>query len=175
MKSAKWLSAAVLCVLACTPGGPIRVQSYWGTTIYRFHRHATYAWSATSPVGNPDRDTEAVHQLIRACIECALQEMHYIRAEEGVTPDFYISYRVGSGYQPTSSGPTNVALLAIEAHGADGRLIWGGWANGSVNSTLTPEVRRARVEHSVWAILGQFAPDPECHCSHCAHPPHGSH
>lgn len=149
---------ALAGLVGCTPGGPIRVRSFWGTTIERMPHSSTYAWWSG---GAETRATDAsLDELIRHRIDVELQEFGFRRVDDPAQATFLVSYIAGHGFHPTSRGPTDLAILAVEAHNPDGRLIWRGWADGSVDPGATPEVRRARLTEAVRVIIKQF--HPEC-------------
>lgn len=152
------LPVILLNTSGCTPGGPVRVRAYWGTTTERMPRNSTYDWRITEDETYAAPADPRLHALIRENIDAGLASHGYARSAAGMQPDFLVSYRTGSGFQPTESGPTNLAMLAIETRTADGRPIWSGWADGAIDPALPPEVRKARIEQVIRAILNQFGP-----------------
>jgi len=144
-------------VLSCT-NGLTRVDSYWGATTERFYRSAVYDWWPQAEKQAPQKGVEKLHWLIYDNIEAVLEEMGYRKRAGEIKPDFLIAFHIGSGLQPSSSGPQNVAMLTIEAYAPDGHLVWRGWAEGSVDTSLPPEARKSRIESAVRATLHQFEP-----------------
>lgn len=160
MKRERGLLIPVVLLLmgGCTSGGPVQVHAYWGTTIDRMPRNSTYDWRVTEPEAAAVSADPKLHALIRDNIEAGLAHHGYARSAAGTQPDFLVSYRAGSGFQPSATGPTNLAMLAIETRTAEDRTIWSGWADGAIDSSLPPEVRKARIERVIQAILDQFGP-----------------
>jgi hypothetical protein len=133
------------------------VESYWGSTIHRLPRGATYAWAIDDGAAAPPQNDD-VDQLIRGRTEQLLDKMGYRKHTDSAKPDFLVSFRAGSGLQPSSSGPQRMALLTIEAISTEGRLIWRGSAEGVVDPSLTPEERTKRIKRAVRLILKPFKP-----------------
>lgn len=160
MKRERGLLIPVVLLLmgGCTAGGPVQVHAYWGTTIDRMPRNSTYDWRVTEQEAAAASADPELHALIRKNIDDCLASHGYVRSAAGARPDFLVSYRAGSGFQPSSAGPTNLAMLSIEARTVEGRAIWSGWAEGAIDSSLPPEVRKARIERVIQAILDQFGP-----------------
>jgi len=152
------IPAIAIWIGGCTPGGRVHVHAYWGTTTERMPRFSTYDWHITQREADAASADPKLHALIRVTIDHGLSYHGYIRSAGGAQPDFLVSYRAGSGFQPSDTGPANRALLAIEARTPDDRPIWSGWADGAIDPSLTPEVRKARIEQVIRTILDQFAP-----------------
>jgi hypothetical protein len=157
----QWYAASMLVLVGasgCSSGGYFRVRSYWDTTLERMCYGNCYQWLAGANETTPSLADPDLHAFIQCRIEADLANLGYQRCPDEGSPDFFISYRSGTGIQPTSSGPTNMALLAIEAHRGDGRLLWRGWAEGAIDASTPPEVRRERIESAINRILREFHP-----------------
>lgn len=148
----------VLLAAGCAPGGPIRVLSYWGTTFERMPEGAAYAWAVSRQEVDPQVVDSGLLDFMRAEIDRGLNELGYAPANGELAPSFFVSLQVGSSLQPSSAGPTEVALMTIETHAPSGRLLWRGWAEGNVDASHPPEVRKAMVERAIRQTLHEFAP-----------------
>jgi len=134
----------------------MRTRSYWGTTTERVSPGSSYQWRASAEESAMAASDPPLYKLIRDNVERGLACRGYTLRPGDAPPEFFISLRMGSGVQPSSAGPANMALLAVEAHAPDGRIIWRGWAEGTLDPTQPPEVRKARIELAICQILDEF-------------------
>ena len=143
----------------CTSAPPTRVHSYWGLTTQRPPRDATFAWSLESNAPGTLSGDEALMAMIRERTESGLINLGYRKREGRASAEFYVSCRLTTRVQPSDAGPIDSGSLVIDAvSGADGRLIWRGWAEGPTDPSLPPEVRQQRIENAVTEILDRFRP-----------------
>jgi len=147
-----------LFALGCATVPPTRVHSYWGSTAQRPSRDATFAWSL-EPSSEGESGDAALMEMIRERTEAGLISLGYRKRDGRTSADLYVSCRLTTSFQPTDQGPIDSGSLVIDVvSGADGRLIWRGWAEGPVDRSLPPEARQKRVEAAVHQILEQFKP-----------------
>lgn len=152
------LASAVFAVLSAgCSHGHMRVRSYWATTLERMPWGSTYDWFSEANVTTSTLADPELHGFTQREIERGLADLGYVH-EPGGEPDFLISYRSSMGVESTSWGPANKALLAIQAHRPGGRVIWRGWAEGEVDTSSPPEVRRERLHGTIRRILEEFRP-----------------
>ncbi len=150
-----------LCLLVgCAPGGPMQVQSYWGTTATPFEKGATFTWRSSEAADQKEEGREEIEEIIRTNVEGRLEEMGYVHHAGSGPPSFWITQGLRKRTQPgLGVGSEEVAGLIIEVTApADGQLVWRGWAEARIDYSLAPEVRRARIERAVREIMKQFAP-----------------
>jgi hypothetical protein len=155
-----WLAGLTLIALVggCASTPPTRVQSHWGSTAHRPSPGATFAWSL-EPSAEGAVDDPALMAMVRERAEAELLASGYRRREGASSADLYVSCRLTTSLQPTDQGPIDKGALVIDVvSGADGRLIWRGWADGPVDPSLPPEARRQRIEEAVRDIVAQFRP-----------------
>lgn len=158
--SVKFLCGLVLIFLVgCQQ--PIRVKSYWSASFERMRHGATYAWGVSQQAVDMPVVESGLLDFLHSEVDRGLTEMGYVLNTGEERPDFLISLDVGSSLQPSSEGPTQVALMTLEARAASGRLLWRGWAEGRVDSSHPPEVRRELVQRAIHQTLLEFAPEKE--------------
>lgn len=142
----------------CASAPPARVRAYWGATTKRLPRDSTFAWSIKSSTTQSDVSDE-LKTFIREKTEEGLVNLGYRKREGTAIADYYVSSQITTGMQPSDAGPIDTGSLVIDVvSGADGRLIWQGWAEGQLDPSLSPEARRKRLEDAVKRILEQFRP-----------------
>lgn len=172
MRAAALVLVSFAAGLSAGCGPKIRAKSYWATTAYRMDCGSTYAWNENNRVEANGQVDPGLISFLEHRIETELALLCYEQRTQSDEADFLITYHAGAAFQPTSSGPTNMGLLAVEAHTGDGRLIWRGWAEAALSTFTTPELRRDRLEETIRVIMREFHPEcfregdpPACHCS----------
>ncbi len=151
----------VLVVAACRSGGPVQVYTYWGATVERLPANSSYDWwpSGTALRASNEPADEGLERLVRQTVEAELEAMGFHKRSPDADVDFYVWLHLGRGFQPSASGPENRAMLMVDIlDSSDEHRIYRAWADAAVDPTLTPEERKARIQHAVREVLKPLAP-----------------
>jgi hypothetical protein len=137
---------------------PVRVHSYWGTTIERPAAGSVYDWSAESGHLEPGQD-ERVAKAVQEDVERELSAMGFVKRDGTQQLDLLVSAHMGRGLQPSPSGQEQRANLTVRIISAvDGRVIYCATADALIEPTLSPEERRSRLDYAVGELLRPLSP-----------------
>lgn len=155
----------LVLVPACQSSGPVRVHSYWGTTIERPAMGSVFDWGMDSATHDPTQETH-IRTAVREDIEREMTSMGYVLRSGSQNPDLIVSAHWGRGLQPSPSGPEQRAMLAIRIYEApSGRVVYCASADALIEATLSPETRRERIDLAIHELLRPFAPvGQRCRC-----------
>lgn len=153
---------AVTAILAgCVSHDPVRLHTYWGTTIERPPVGTIYDWTADSAHIEEGQDP-AIRSAVQEDIEAEMAAVGFIKRSTE-TPGILVSVHWGRGLQPSPSGGEQRATISFKVFGAEsGRLIYCASADALVEPSMCPEDRRARIDLAIREIV-----TPLRYCNPC--------
>jgi hypothetical protein len=176
---------ALLLASSCATTGPIDVATeYAPGQEAQLAAYRTYVWAEQPPGTDPVLYPPGVEKNVKDSVDRILQGRGYQLVGAADSPDFVVGWHAAvdtkleqsyvdnhygyywgpwgvGGAQPVVTEYEEGTLVLDIADAARGELVWRGTANARIETNVSDEEKRARIDTAATRILEGFPPKPQ--------------